>query len=472
MAKPQIIWFRQDLRLSDQAAVLMAARAGPVIPVYVRDDQVAGKWTAGAATRWWLHHSLASLEQDLHKLGCRLLLLSGDAVSQIASLARETGAEAVHALEHFEPWARRQQSQLAGQLTLKLYDGVALAPPESIRNKSGTAFKVFTPFWRTLQTLMPPPEPAPRPKKMQMYDAAPQGDVLASWHLLPTKLDWSAGLASSWTPGEAGAIARLAGFAPRVGGYGDGRNFCAEDHTSRLSPHLHFGEISAAAVWHGITSKTGTGAEPFLRQLGWREFSANLLLASPDFADVNWRREYDHFPWQPDEKSLCAWQKGQTGYPIVDAGMRQLWETGWMHNRVRMITASFLIKHLMQDWRRGEEWFWDTLVDADLANNAAGWQWTAGSGADASPYYRIFAPVTQGERFDTDGTYVRRWLPELKNLPAAYIHKPWEAPPLMLADAGILLGKHYPHPMVDHAQARERALAAFKALSGTLLTAA
>ncbi len=465
MPTPQIIWFRQDLRLADQAAVLMAAKAGPVIPVFIRDEAAAGKWAQSGASLWWQHHSLAALDADLHKYGCRLILMTGNAVDVLARLAADTGATTIHAIEHFEPWARRQQAALTARAPLKLYDGMALMRPDAIRNLSGAAFKVFTPFWRALQTHMPPPVPAPRPKKMQMAAGAPAGDTLASWKLLPTRPDWAQNFSTYWTPGAAGAHKRLEDFAPRVRNYHDGRNSCAEDHTSRLSPHLHFGEISAAEVWHGVTQQAHSGAEPFLRQLGWRDFSFNLILTAPDFADVNWRRDFDAFPWQPDEKLLRLWQRGQTGYPIVDAGMQQLWQTGWMHNRVRMITASFLIKHLMQDWRRGEEWFWDTLVDADLANNAAGWQWTAGSGADASPYFRIFAPVTQGEKFDTDGSYVRRWLPQLAKLPAKAIHRPWEAPPLVLADAGVTLGKNYPAPIVDHARARDRALAAFKTLS-------
>ncbi len=472
MPNPQIIWFRLDLRLTDQAAVLMAAKAGPIIPVYIHDTAAAGKWAHSGAALWWLHHSLTALDADLRTHGCRLLRLRGDSVAVLNQLAAETKADAVHALEHFEPWARRQQDQLAQRLTLKLYDGVALTHPSSVRNQSGMPFKVFTPFWRTLHGMLPPAEPASRPKKMVMAENVPAGEALAAWKLLPTKPDWAGGFSRHWTPGEAGAQARLADFAPRVGGYADGRNSCAEDHTSRLSPHLHFGEVSAAQVWHGVTKKAGPGAEPYLRQLGWRDFSFNLIITAPDFADVNWRQDFDDFPWVPDEKSQRAWQEGMTGYPIVDAGMRQLWATGWMHNRVRMITASFLIKHLMQDWRRGEEWFWDTLVDADLANNAAGWQWTAGSGADAAPYYRIFAPVTQGERFDTNGDYVRRWVPELAKLPNAWIHKPWDAPPMVLADAGISLGKHYPQPLVDHAFARARALAAFKSLPGNSLAAA
>jgi deoxyribodipyrimidine photo-lyase len=465
MSSPQLIWFRQDLRLSDQAAVYMAAKAGPVIPVFVLDEAAPGKWATIGASKWWLHHSLAALAESLEKRGCRLLLLKGDAVTCLTRLAAETGAETIHALEHFEPWARRQQMALAKTGLLKLYDGVTLHDLSAIRTQSGASFKVFTPFWRTLQTMMPPLPPAPVPKKMVMAENAPKDDMLASWKLLPARPDWAKDFHKHWTPGEAGAQSLLKKFAPKVHGYEAGRNSCAEDHTSCLSPHLHFGEISPAQIWDGVTAEAGSGAAPYLRQLGWRDFSLNLLLTSPDFADTNWRRDFDAFPWQPDDKLLHKWQRGQTGYPIVDAGMRQLWATGWMHNRVRMITASFLIKHLLQDWRRGEEWFWDTLVDADLANNAAGWQWTAGSGADAAPYFRIFAPVTQGERFDTAGDYVRRWVPELAKLPAKFIHAPWQAPPLLLAEAGVTLGKTYPLPMVDHAEARNRALAAFKTLS-------
>jgi deoxyribodipyrimidine photo-lyase len=465
MTAPQIIWFRQDLRLADQAAVAAAAKNGAVLPVYVLDDAAPDHWRMGAASRWWLHHSLKSLDADLQKHGARLLLLKGDSVRVLTDLAAQTGADTIHALEHFEPWARRQQAALAKTGLLELQGSVALADPASVRSQSGTAFKVFTPFWRTLQAQMPPALPRSAPKKFAMAGNTPKGDTLDSWQLLPTKPNWAATFPKEWRPGEAGAQARLKLFAPLGGSYGEGRNACAEDFTSKLSAPLHFGELSVAQVWHALTDACGHTAEPILRQLGWRDFSFNLIVTAPDFADVNWRRDFDAFPWGQDAAGLRAWQKGLTGYPIVDAGMRQLWATGWMHNRVRMITASFLIKHLLIDWREGEKWFWDTLLDADLANNAAGWQWTAGSGADASPYFRIFAPVTQGERFDAQGDYVRRWVPELAKLPNKYIHKPWEAPPLLLHEAGIKLGITYPAPIVDHVKARVRALAAFKTLS-------
>ncbi len=465
MPAPQIIWFRQDLRLADQAALAAAAKIGPVIPVYVLDDAAPGHWHMGAASRWWLHHSLKSLDASLQKIGARLLLLKGDSVRALSDLAAQTGADTIHALEHFEPWARRQQSALSKTGLLKLHGSVALADPASVRSLSGTAFKVFTPFWRTLQNQMPPAMPMPGPKKITMAQNAPTGDSLESWKLLPTRPNWAAEFTKEWQPGESGAQARLKLFAPLARGYGEGRNFCAQDLTSKLSAPLHFGEISVRHVWHALSDASGPAAEPILRQLGWRDFSFNLIITAPDFADVNWRRDFDAFPWGQDESGLRAWQKGLTGYPIVDAGMRQLWATGWMHNRVRMIAASFLIKHLLIDWRVGEKWFWDTLLDADLANNAAGWQWTAGSGADASPYFRIFAPVTQGERFDAQGDYVRRWVPELAELPDKYIHKPWEAPLMILQSAGIKLGATYPKPIVDHVLARTRALAAFKTLS-------
>jgi deoxyribodipyrimidine photo-lyase len=467
MSATQIIWFRQDLRLADQPALSNAAKAGPILPVYVLDDAAQAHWARGAASRWWLHHSLASLQADFAKQGVQLLLLKGDAVQQLTKLAASVGASAIHAIEHFEPWARRQQTALAQTGLLKLHGSVALAAPDSVRSKTGTAFKVFTPFWRTLCEQMPPALPTAAPKKLVMAEAALKGESLAGLKLVPTAPNWSPKFNGLWQPGETGALKRLASFAPMAQKYGVQRDYCAEDFTSKLAAPLHFGELSVRKVWHAIMSVCGHGAEPFLRQLGWRDFSFNLIITAPDFADVNWRRDFDAFPWGSDAAGLRAWQKGMTGYPIVDAGMRQLWSTGWMHNRVRMITASFLIKHLLIDWREGERWFWDTLVDADLANNAAGWQWTAGSGADASPYFRIFAPVTQGERFDGEGAYVKRWVPELAQMPAKYIHKPWEAPPMILAQAGVTLGKNYPTPIVDHGVARLRALAAFKTLSSS-----
>jgi deoxyribodipyrimidine photo-lyase len=460
LAETQILWFRQDLRLADQAALRAAVAAGPVIPIYILDDAAPGAWAMGGASRWWLHHSLARLDADLRKLGSALLLRSGDAVAILQKLAAETGAVAIHAIGHYEPWARRQESALAKTGLLRLHGSVALHDPARMVTGGGTPFKVFTPFWRAMQNFLPPALPQLAPKKIAAPASMPASDRLESWKLLPAKPNWAAGFETHWEPGESGAMHKLKSFAPRAAGYGEARNAVAEDGTSLLSPHLHFGELSPAQAYHGVAH----GAEPYLRQLGWRDFSFNLLLMSPDFADVNWKRAFDAFPWARDDIAYQAWCKGQTGYPIVDAAMNQLWQTGWMHNRARMIVASFLIKDLMIDWRSGERWFWDTLLDADLANNAAGWQWTAGSGADASPYYRIFNPITQGQKFDPDGAYVRRWLPRLAKLPTDVLHAPWEARPIELFDAGITLGKDYPLPMVNHAAARERALAAYKQL--------
>ncbi len=457
MSTPHIVWFRQDLRVSDQAALAAAAAAGPVIPVYILDDAAPEHWRMGAASRWWLHHSLASLSKALEKYGGTLLLLKGDAVATLKNLMAATGATTVHALEHFEPWAQRQQAALGGALTL--HQGLSLAHPTAMRTGSGTSFKVFTPFWRALQMHMPPSLPKPPPKKLHMFPDVPAGDSLYRWKLLPENPDWATPIKEHWSPGSAGAHAQLNAFVDHAENYSDARNTPSVKGTSKLSPHLHFGEISPAEVWHGVPS-----VEPYLRQLGWRDFSCNLLLASPDFADVNWKSNFDSFPWVDDKAGLKAWQYGTTGYPIVDAGMRELYATGWMHNRIRMITASFLIKDLMIDWRAGEAWFWDTLVDASLGNNAAGWQWVAGSGADASPYYRIFNPVSQGEKFDANGIYVRRWVPELAKLPNAHIHAPWLAPKNVLDYAGVELGKTYPKPIVNHDTARLRALAAYKSL--------
>lgn len=460
LAAPQIIWFRQDLRLEDQAAVRAAAAAGPILPIYILDDAAPGDWRIGSASRWWLHQSLTSLATDLAAKGAQLILRKGDAVAILQQLAAETGASAIHAIGHYEPWARRQEQQLAKTGLLNLHGSVALHNPAQMTTGSGTAFKVFTPFWRAMQQHLPPATPAPAPKKFQMADANIASDALEGWHLLPRKPDWASGFGQYWTPGANGAALKLDVFKNKAAHYGDARNAVADDGTSSLAPHLHFGEMSPAQVYHGAGAK----AEPFLRQLGWRDFSFNLLLMSPDFADVNWKREFDRFPWDKNAAAYQAWCKGRTGYPIVDAAMQQLWQTGWMHNRARMIVASFLIKDLLIHWRDGERWFWDTLVDADLANNAAGWQWTAGSGADASPYYRIFNPITQGQKFDPDGAYVRRWLPQLAKLPTDVIHAPWEARPIELLDAGITLGKDYPNPMVNHAAAREQALLAYKQL--------
>ena len=459
MSPPSIIWFRQDLRLTDQQAVAAACAAGPVLPVFVLDDETPARWRTGAAQRWWLHHSLLALDADLRKLGARLILLRGRAGSVIADLAQQTGATHVHALEHYEPWAKVQQAEVAAAVPLTLHDGVLLAPPSLVRSGDGGRYRIFTPWWRTLQRMMPPPPPIPAPTRMTLATNAPAGNTLADWQLLPTNPDWAAGFADWWTPGERGAWAQLGRFLDVAADYDTDRNLPAKPGSSRLSAHLHYGELSPAQVWHAVEGAVGTQAEPYLREIGWRDFATGLIDQFPDYHERPSRAQFDHFPHRSDD--LGIWQRGQTGYPIVDAGMRELWATGWMHNRVRMIAASFLVKHLLGDWRDGFAWFWDTLVDADLGNNALGWQWIMGSGVDSSPYNRIFAPVTQGEKFDPDGSYVSKWVPELAAMPADLIHRPWEADAMTLLAAGVKLGETYPHPIIDHTAARARALAVY-----------
>jgi deoxyribodipyrimidine photo-lyase len=345
--------------------------------------------------------------------------------------------------------------------------------PWRIKTRQGEPYKVFTPFWKALRAAMPPDRPLAAPEHVRGVMSGPESDRLDDWGLLPTMPDWAGGLREAWTPGEAGARARLEAFLEEgLDRYADGRDRPDRSGTSRLSPHLHFGEVSPRQAWHGALGAQASRDLPerqvgaFLRELGWREFCLHLLHHWPRLPVQAWRSDFAAFAWAEDRAGLSAWQAGRTGYPIVDAGMRELWRTGWMHNRVRMVAASFLVKHLLIPWQDGEAWFWDTLVDADLASNAANWQWVAGSGADAAPYFRIFNPVLQGRRFDPDGAYVRQWVPELGRLPANHVHAPWEAPAAVLEGAGVRLGIDYPHPLVDHKAARKRALAAFDAIRG------
>jgi deoxyribodipyrimidine photo-lyase len=459
MTAPSIIWFRQDLRLSDQRAVAAAAAAEPVLPVFVLDDAAPGQWCTGAAARWWLHHSLASLDADLRAKGARLILLRGDAVEVLAALARDTGAAGIHATDHVEPWARRQQASLAERLPLRLHDGWTLVRPDTVRTGSGGRYRIFTPFWGALQRLTPPPPPLPAPERVIPAAGAPDGLPLAALDLLPRRPNWAAGWETLWQPGEAGAQAALRRFLGVAHRYGEGRNIPGEQLTSRLSPHLHWGEISAASVWHSVEAAVGWKvAEPFLRELGWRDFAAGLIEQFPESANQSQRAPFNRLAWRDDPEGLADWQRGLTGYPLVDAGMRELWATGWMHNRVRMVVAAFLTKHLLIDWRTGARWFWDTLVDADLGSNTLGWQWSAGSGVDSQMFSRIMDPVAQGRRWDADGTYVRRWVPELAAVPLKQLHAPWEAPGGPPAP--------YPRPIVDHRFARKRALAAWAAAKG------
>ena len=471
-----ILWFRNDLRLADNRALAAAVASGAaIVPVYIHDPKSAGAWTPGAASRWWLHQSLAALAHSLKERGAPLILREGYTEECLADLAAETGATAIYFSRAYEPWAsaleERIKRRFSGQIELKRYAGAMLREPEEVRTKTGDPYKVYTPFWRALTALGAPSAPAPAPKSLTPRSQKIASARLADWKLLPTKPDWAGGMRDMWQPGEEGAQIRLDAFLKTsLAGYADARNLPAIDGTSRLSPHLHFGEISPRVCWHRATAakekvKAGdTALETFLKELVWREFSYHLLVHWPDLPEKPFRPEFDGFPWAKSAANLKAWQRGQTGYPIVDAGMRQLWHTGWMHNRVRMIVASFLIKHLLIPWQEGEAWFWDTLVDADLASNAASWQWVAGSGADAAPYFRIFNPITQGEKFDTEAAYVRRWVPEIAKLPDDVIHAPWSASASVLARASITLGKTYPLPIVDHAEARQRALEGYAAM--------
>jgi deoxyribodipyrimidine photo-lyase len=461
MAKqPIILWFRQDLRLADNHALTAAAAEGPVIPVYILDDINAGEWAMGGASRWWLHHSLAALDKSL---GGKLALYHGDPVKILPALVAETGAAGVYWNRCYEPWRMDRDKIIKSTLdNPHSFRGSVLHEPWNMLKDDGTPYRVFTPFYKAnlarggFPDVLPVPDLkcAPRPASSLTPDAL---------KLLPHKPEprWDKKMEPYWTPGESGAAQRLKDFLKDgIQNYKSGRDRPDEPNVSRLSPHLHYGEISPAQIWHAAKDRE----EAFTRQLFWREFSISLLYHNNDLPRVPLQSKFKEFTWNNDPAALSAWQRGQTGYPIVDAGMRELWETGTMHNRVRMVVASFLIKHLLIHWTEGEKWFWDTLCDADLANNAVSWQWVAGCGADAAPYFRIFNPIMQGTKFDPDGAYVRQWVPELSKMPAKHIHAPWEAPPEILRYAGVTLGQTYPKPMVDHATARDRALELYKEL--------
>jgi len=467
---PVLLWFRNDMRLADHAA-LDAAMAGgrAVVPVYVLDDDTPGRWRLGGASRWWLHHSLASLGAALAQRGVPLILRRGPAAKALAALAAETGATEVHAGRQHEPWARQAADEARDALaaagaTLHLHRTHTLFDLDGITTKTGGIYGIYTPFANQLRTRGSPGEPTPAPDRIPAGPAV-ASDTLEGWDLLPTKPDWSEEF-GIWQPGEDAGHARLRAFLDRaVHGYDIGRNLPGQEGTSGLSPHLHWGEISPRQVWHTAEQAargTGKGLDVFLSEILWREFSAYLLFHKPDMPEQPMRPAFAALPFRDAPRELRAWQRGHTGVPIVDAGMRQLWQTGWMHNRVRMIAASFLVKQLLVDWRAGEDHFWDTLVDADLASNAASWQWIAGSGIDSQPFFRIFNPVSQGEKFDPDGVYVRKWVPELAGLPGKHLHAPWTAGTDVLAKAGVALGQTYPRPLVDLAEARVRALDAYR----------
>ncbi len=471
---PIIVWFRQDLRLADNPALSAAIDSGrPVLPVFILDDRGAGRWPMGGASRWWLHNSLASLATALRKHGAPLILRRGPAAQVLHQLTGETRSDSVYWNRCYEPAIIARDQAIKSALTragidAQSFNAALLHEPWDIKTGDGGPFKVFTPFHRAIERLGPPAMPLRARLKISGVEKLPPSDALADWALLPAKPDWAGGMRMSWRPGEDGAWDRLTRFYEAPRGYAAGHDRPDIPATSGLSAHLHWGEIGPRQIWADIETHRAHGeigerdAAAFRRQLVWREFCHHLLFHFPALPEQPWREAFANFPWRPDRRLLKAWQRGLTGYPIVDAGMRQLWVTGWMHNRVRMICASFLIKDLLQPWQDGEAWFWDTLVDADLAQNAANWQWVAGSGADAAPYFRIFNPVLQGEKFDPHGAYVRQWLPALERVPAAHVHRPWQAPGDILKMAGVKPGRDYPLPIVDHARAREGALSAYR----------
>lgn len=467
---PVVLWFRQDLRLADNPALCFAVKTGrPVIPVYIHDDQSPGKWRAGRAGRWWLHHSLTALQTNLKAYGLDLIIRSGHAEKIIDKLTEETGAEAVIWNRQYEPWAVHRDKEIKARLKerdieAKSFQAALLFEPWDVKTKTANSFyKVYTPFMkacRAREEFIRPPMEKPVLKQVNTPDVPTES--LESLKLYDAEHWPDDRWQDIWQPGEEGAHLQLNRFLDSgLYEYAEGRNYPAEKNeaVSRLSAHLHWGEISPFQIWEAVRKKkAGTDGETYLNEILWREFASHLLYNLPDLPEKPMNRKFDNFEWMQSDAALVAWQEGRTGYPIIDAGMRQLQETGWMHNRVRMITASFLVKNLQLDWRCGQDWFWDMLVDADLANNAMGWQWVAGCGPDAAPFFRIFNPVTQSQKFDPKGEYIRRYVPELKDTPDKYIHVPWTLPD---NSAGHI---DYPAPIVDHKATRERALEKYKAI--------
>jgi len=467
-----LVWFRQDLRTTDNPALSEAAKNGPVLPVFILEnpEQSGNTHPLGGASKWWLHHSLAALKEALPGL----VFLRGSARHLIPQLAKQAGVGAVYWNRCYEPHAIERDRDIKAALKedgfeAKSFKASLLFEPWELETKSGGPFKVYSPFWKAAREVEVA-EPLPAPEKTAFLKPG-EADDLEDLKLLPANPNWADGWDKLWQPGEKGAEDRLKAFLQDgLDGYGDLRNRPDLPHVSWLSPHLHLGDISPRRIWHETkkTMSKDSGLEgdgwKFLSELAWREFSHHLLYHFPKLPGENWRPAFDAYPWRDAPEDLRRWQKGLTGYPVVDAGMRELWQTGYMHNRVRMIVASFLIKHLRLDWRHGEAWFRDTLVDADLANNSASWQWVAGSGADAAPYFRIFNPITQGRKFDPEGKYVRRWVPELEKLETAHLFAPFDAPEEVLNKAGVTLGESYPRPIVDHAEARQAALEGYEAV--------
>ncbi len=476
-----VVWLRHSLRLSDHAALTHAAERGQVVPVFVWAPDQEGDWPPGGAHRWWLHHSLQALDADLRTRGSRLVVRHGDSLGELLDVATASGADRVVWQSRYEPALRQRDAEVRDGLAeagldARTFAGRILHDPDQVQTGSGGPYKVFTPFWNRFRDEVTVGEPLPRPRlgATSAPDAWPDSvelDALGLTDLAQDGVRWADGMADEWTPGEAGALDRLETFLDEsLLDYPDGRNVPAARDTSMLSPHLHWGEISPRTVWHETEARVSNGvsrqaADKFLSEIAWREFSYHVLYHFPRTPTQPLKEKYAAMPWRADSASFEAWKRGLTGYPLVDAGMRQLWAIGWMHNRLRMVTASFLTKDLLIRWQDGAAYFWDTLCGGDLANNSMGWQWAAGSGADAQPFFRIFNPVSQSKTHDPDGAYIRRWVPELSDLPAKHLHAPWDAPAEVLDQAGVVLGETYPRPIVDHGEARDAALEALKAVN-------
>jgi Deoxyribodipyrimidine photolyase len=466
MTKKTIVWFRHDLRLADNPALFAAASQGQVIAIYIHDETSPGI-KLGRASRWWLHHSLIKLNTSLQN---KLNIYQGVSKAIILALVKSQSVDAVYWNRCYEPWRIPQDTDIKTELQhqgidCRSFNASLLWEPWDILKKDGLPYKVFTPFYQKgCLSAEPPRDPLPSPETFTLVKDPANDLSVDHLNLLPT-VKWYRGIEQEWVVGESAAHKKLGKFLQSgLENYEIGRNFPAQEKVSRLSPHLHFGEISAHQIYFKLRESSSKDSQCFCRELGWREFSYYLLYHFPNLPTQNFQKKFDRLVWQDNPVHLAAWQQGKTGFPLIDAGMRQLWQTGYMHNRVRMVVGSFLVKNLLLDWRQGANWFWDCLVDADLANNSMGWQWVAGSGADAAPYFRIFNPVTQGEKFDPQGDYTKHFLPELSRLPINYLFKPWEAPAQVLSNAGIILGETYPKPIVDLAISRQYALAAFRDL--------
>ena len=468
---PSILWFRKDLRLRDNSALKAAIEAGlPVIPIFIWSPNEAGDWAPGAASKWWLHQALKSLSEAFKDRGGEFVLREGDSLGQLRDIIEKTGAKRVYWNRRYESPQRELDASIKRQLRedgieVESFNSSLLNEPHTAATGGGNPYKVYTPYWKKVKDRPIEPIAEPDFDSFKFPDTYPQTVALDSLGLLPEK-QWHRKFDPYWVVSEAAAQERLEKFLSQaVEGYNQARDIPSEDGTSSLSPYLHWGLIGPRQVMHALKANHDLGKEGpqvYAKEIYWREFAYNVLYHFPKTPAAPLHEKYTDFPWQPDSNALKRWQRGQTGYPIVDAGMRQLYATGWMHNRVRMVVSSLLVKHLLQDWREGASWFWDTLVDADLASNTLGWQWSAGCGADAAPYFRVFNPITQGMKFDAEGEYVRKWVPEIAKLPSKYIHEPWEAPAGILEYAGVELGKDYPKPIIDHKEGRERALAALE----------